>query len=143
MPLAAFTTLAVLGGGSGSPPEWLKPKEDVISRYDSMDSPDFGLLGKVTTAAVSTTATLAVAAAAGVASRGQDAAAGLSAMASATPTTVDAVSSVSSPTLPSLPDEMPLDLPDFDNTLLSNDEESPPPFDQPTISGLISEEHRS
>mgnify|MGYP003326377910 CR=1 FL=1 len=67
----------------------------------------------------------------------------LSAMASATPTTVDAVSSVSSPTLPSLPDEVPLDLPDFDNTLLSNDEDSTPPFEQPTIRGLISEEHRS
>ncbi len=143
MPLAAFTTLAVLGGGSGSPPEWLKQKDDVVSRYDSMDSPDFGLLGKVTTAAVSTTATLAIAAAAGVASRGQDAAAGLSAMASATPTTVDAVSSVSAPSLPSLPEDMPLDLPDFDNTLLSSESESTPPLDQPTISGLISDEHRS
>ena len=141
MPLAAFTTLAVLGGGSGSPPEWLKPKEDVVSRYDSMDSPDFGLLGKVTTAAVTTTATLAVAAAAGVASRGQDAAAGLSAMASATPSTVDAVSSLSAPSLPSLPNDVPLDLPDFDNDLLSNESESTPPFDQPTIRGLISDEH--
>ena len=108
-----------------------------------MDSPDFGLLGKVTTAAVTTTATLAIAAAAGVASRGQDAAAGLSAMASATPSTVDAVSSVSAPSLPSLPNDIPLDLPDFDNDLLSNESESTPPFDQPTISGLISDEHRS
>jgi hypothetical protein len=143
MPLAAFTTLAVLGGGSGSPPEWLKPKEDVVSRYDSMDSPDFGLLGKVTTAAVTTTATLAVAAAAGVASRGQDAAAGLSAMASATPSTVDVVSHVSSPSLPSLPSDVPIDLPDFDNDLLSSESESTPPFDQPTIRGLISDDHRS
>jgi hypothetical protein len=121
----------------------LKPKEDVVSRYDSMDSPDFGLLGKVTTAAVTTTATLAVAAAAGVASRGQDAAAGLSAMASATPSTVDVVSHVSSPSLPSLPSDVPIDLPDFDNDLLSSESESTPPFDQPTIRGLISDDHRS
>ena len=64
----------------------MRHQDDVVSRFDSMESPDFGLLGKVTTAAVSTTATLAVAAAAGVASKGQDITTGLSAMASATPT---------------------------------------------------------
>ena len=60
MPLAAFTTLAVLEGGSTNPPDWMRQQDDVVSRFDSMESPDFGLLGKVTTAAVSTTATLAV-----------------------------------------------------------------------------------
>ena len=104
MPLAAFTTLAVLEGGSTSPPDWMRQQDDVVSRFDSMESPDFGLLGKVTTAAVSTAATLAVAAAAGVASKGQDITTGLSAMAAATPTGVDALASTTSNlTPPSLP----------------------------------------
>ena len=80
-----------------------------------MESPDFGLLGKVTTAVVSTTAALGVAAAAGAASRGQEIATGLSAMASATPTGVDAVSetasSISTPALPSIAEEVPLNCP--------------------------------
>jgi hypothetical protein len=147
MPLAAFTTLAVLEGGSTNPPDWMKHDEDVVSRFDGRDSPDFGLLGKVTTAAVSTTATLAVAAAAGVASKGQEVATGLSAMASATPTGVDAVSETASalntPSLPSIPEDVPLDLPEFDNSLLQMDSNDSPPYDQPTIQGLISEDHRS
>jgi len=146
MPLAAFTTLAVLEGGSTNPPDWMKQDEDVVSRFDGMDSPDFGLLGKVTTAAVTTTATLAVAAAAGVASKGQEVATGLSAMASATPTSVDAVSETASafstPSIPSIPEEMPLDLPEFDNSLLQMDSKDSPPYDQPTIQGLISDDHR-
>ncbi len=147
MPLAAFTTLAVLEGGSTDPPDWMRQQDDVVSRFDSMDSPDFGLLGKVTTAAVSTTATLAVAAAAGVASKGQDITTGLSAMAAATPSGVDALASTTSnlnpPSLPSLEGDIPLDLPEFDNSLLDVQSDDTPPYDQPTIQGLISDEHRS
>ena len=147
MPLAAFTTLAVLEGGSTNPPDWMRQQEDVVSRFDSMESPDFGLLGKVTTAAVSTTATLAVAAAAGVASKGQDITTGLSAMAAATPTGVDALASTTSnltpPSLPTLEGEMPLEFPEFDNNLLDLPSDDAPPYDQPTIQGLISEEHRN
>ena len=147
MPLAAFTTLAVLEGGSTNPPDWMRQQDDVVSRFDSMESPDFGLLGKVTTAAVSTTATLAVAAAAGVASKGQDITTGLSAMAAATPTGVDALASTTSnltpPSLPTLEGDMPLDLPEFDNSLLDLQTDDAPPYDQPTIQGLISDEHRS
>ena len=146
MPLAAFTTLAVLEGGSTNPPDWMNQQEDVISRFDGRDSPDFGLLGKVTTAAVTTGATLAVAAAAGVASRGQEVATGLSAMASATPSGVDMVSdtasSLSPPSLPSLSEEIPLDLPEFENNLLELDADESPPYDQPTIQGLLSDDHR-
>jgi len=146
MPLAAFTTLAVLEGGSTKPPEWMRQQDDVVSRFDSMESPDFGLLGKVTTAAVSTTATLAVAAAAGAASKGQSITTGLSAMASATPTGVDALASTTSnltpPSLPSLEGDIPLDLPEFDNGLLDLQSDDAPPYDQPTIQGLISDEHR-
>ncbi|MBO64594.1 MAG: hypothetical protein CMA94_07520 [Euryarchaeota archaeon] len=147
MPLAAFTTLAVLEGGSTNPPDWMRQQDDVVSRFDSMESPDFGLLGKVTTAAVSTTATLAVAAAAGVASKGQDITTGLSAMAAATPTGVDALASTTSnltpPSLPTLEGDMPLDLPEFDNSLLDLQTDDAPPYDQPTIQGLISDEHRN
>ena len=146
MPLAAFTTLAVLEGGSTNPPDWMNQQEDVISRFDGRDSPDFGLLGKVTTAAVTTGATLAVAAAAGVASRGQEVATGLSAMASATPSGVDMVSdtasSLSPPSLPSLSEEIPLDLPEFENNMLELDADESPPYDQPTIQGLLSDDHR-
>ena len=147
MPLAAFTTLAVLEGGSTNPPDWMRQQDDVVSRFDTMESPDFGLLGKVTTAAVSTTATLAVAAAAGVASKGQDITTGLSAMAAATPTGVDALASTTSnltpPSLPTLEGDMPLDLPEFDNSLLDLQTDDAPPYDQPTIQGLISDEHRN
>jgi len=147
MPLAAFTTLAVLEGGSTNPPDWMKQPDDVVSRFDGMESPDFGLLGKVTTAAVTTGATLAVAAAAGVASKGQEVATGLSAMASATPVGVEAVgetaSNLSTPSLPSIEDNISLDLPDFDNSVLELDSDDSPPYDQPTIQGLISDEHRS
>ena len=96
---------------------------------------------------MSTTATLAVAAAAGVASRGQDITTGLSAMAAATPSGVDALATTSSnltpPALPSLEDDIPMDLPEFDNGLLELQSENPPPYDQPTIQGLISDEYRS
>ena len=147
MPLAAFTTLAVLEGGSTNPPDWMRQQDDVVSRFDSMESPDFGLLGKVTTAAVSTTATLAVAAAAGVASKGQDITTGLSAMAAATPTGVDALASttpnLTPPSLPSLESDIPVDLPEFDNSLLDLQSDDAPPYDQPTIQGLISDEHRN
>jgi hypothetical protein len=146
MPLAAFTTLAVLEGGSTNPPDWMNQPEDVISRFDGKESPDFGLLGKVTTAAVTTGATLAVAAAAGVASKGQEVATGLSAMASATPTGIEAVSdtasSLSPPSLPTLSDDVGIDITEFDNSLLEIDSNDSPPYDQPTIQGLISEEHR-
>ena len=32
MPLAAFTTLACLGGGSGTPPEWMRLGDEVEIR---------------------------------------------------------------------------------------------------------------
>ena len=99
------------------------------------EAPDFGLLGKVTTAAVTTGATLAVAAAAGVASKGQEVATGLSAMASATPTGVEAVSettsSLSPPSLPKLSDDVTVDLPEFDNSVLEIESTDSPPYDQP------------
>jgi hypothetical protein len=146
MPLAAFTTLAVLEGGSTNPPDWMNQPEDVVSRFDGKESPDFGLLGRVTTAAVTTGATLAVAAAAGVASKGQEVATGLSAMASATPTGIEAVSdttsSLSPPSLPTLSDDVAVDITEFDNSLLEIGSNDSPPYDQPTIQGLISEEHR-
>ena len=125
----------------------MRQQDDVVSRFDSMESPDFGLLGKVTTAAVSTTATLAVAAAAGVASKGQDITTGLSAMAAATPTGVDALASttpnLTPPSLPSLESDIPGVLPEFDNSLLDLQSDDVPPYDQPTIQGLISDEHRN
>ncbi len=146
MPLAAFTTLAVLEGGSTNPPDWMNQPDDVVSRFDGKEAPDFGLLGKVTTAAVTTGATLAVAAAAGVASKGQEVATGLSAMASATPTGVEAVSettsSLSPPSLPTLSDDVAVDLPEFDNSVLEIESTDSPPYDQPTIQGLISEDYR-
>ena len=90
---------------------------------------------------------IAVAAAAGVASKGQDITTGLSAMASATPTGVDAIASSTSnltpPSLPSLESDIPLDLPKFDNSLLDLQGDDAPPYDQPTIQGLISDEHRN
>jgi hypothetical protein len=67
-------------------------------------------------------------------------------MASATPTGVDAVSetasSISTPALPSISEEVPVELPEFDNSLLEFDSEETPPYEQPTIQGLISDEHR-
>ena len=38
---------------------------------------------------------------------------------------------------------MPLDLPEFDNSLLDLQSDDAPPYDQPTIQGLISDEHRN
>ena len=68
-------------------------------------------------------------------------------MAAATPTGVDAVgstaSSLSTPQLPSLGEDVSLDLPEFDNSLLELDSDEAPPYDQPTIQGLISDEHRN
>ena len=47
------------------------------------------------------------------------------------------------PQLPSLGEDIPLDLPEFDNSLLDLDSDDAPPYDQPTIQGLISDEHRN
>ena len=67
-------------------------------------------------------------------------------MASATPTGVGAVgdtaSRISTPSLPSLTDNASLDLPEFENSLLELNSNDSPPYDQPTIQGLISDEHQ-
>ena len=68
-------------------------------------------------------------------------------MASATPTGVDAVtetaSGMSTPALPTISEDVPIELPEFDNSLLDLDSGDSPPYDQPTIQGLISDEHRN
>ena len=53
----------------------------------------------------------------------------------------DTASRISTPSLPSLPDEASLDLPEFENSLLDLNSNDSPPYDQPTIQGLISDEH--
>ncbi|CAI8360962.1 MAG: Uncharacterised protein [Candidatus Poseidoniaceae archaeon] len=68
-------------------------------------------------------------------------------MASATPGGVDAIASTTSnlkpPSLPLLEGDIPLDLPEFDNSLLDLQSDDAPPYDQPTIQGLILDEHRN
>ena len=54
----------------------------------------------------------------------------------------DTASSLSPPSLPSLSEEIPLDLPEFENNLLELDADESPPYDQPTIQGLLSDDHR-
>jgi len=37
MPMAAFTTLAVLGGGAGAPPSWMQPKSNLRTGDDTQE----------------------------------------------------------------------------------------------------------
>ena len=87
MPLAAFTTLACLGGGSGTPPEWMRVGDEVAIKTPEEEG-DGGMIvslgrtvGTVTGAAVGIGVGIAATTAAGLASKAQ--AAGSSAVTAA------------------------------------------------------------
>ena len=80
MPLAAFTTLAVLGGGSGAPPEWMRigDEEPIKTAEEEGDGGALVTSGKVVSAVAGTAIGIgigvAAAAATGVASKANTAA---------------------------------------------------------------------
>ena len=91
MPLAAFTTLACLGGGSGTPPEWMRMGDEVEIKTPEEEG-DGGMIvslgrtvGTVTGAAVGIGVGIAATTAAGLASKAQTAGSSAVAAANATP----------------------------------------------------------
>jgi hypothetical protein len=79
MPLAAFTTLACLGGGSGTPPEWMRIGDEVEIKTPEQEG-DGGVListgrvvGAVAGAAVGVGIGIAATAASGIAAKTQSA----------------------------------------------------------------------
>lgn len=98
MPLAAFTTLAVLGGGSGKPPEWMRIGDESKIKTKEEEG-DGGVLfkgGKIisatTGAAIGIGAGLAMTAASAAASKTQMAANTAITAAQATPQALDSTS---------------------------------------------------
>ena len=87
MPLAAFTTLACLGGGSGTPPEWMRLGDEVAIKTPEEEGDGGAIvsigrtIGTVTGAAVGIGVGIAATTAAGLASKAQTA--GSSAVAAA------------------------------------------------------------
>ena len=91
MPLAAFTTLACLGGGSGTPPEWMRVGDEVAIKTPEEEG-DGGMIvslgrtvGTVTGAAVGIGVGIAATTAAGLASKAQTAGSSAVAAANAAP----------------------------------------------------------
>ena len=91
MPLAAFTTLACLGGGSGTPPEWMRLGDEVEIKTPEEEGDGGAIVsigrtvGTVAGAAVGIGIGVAAAAASGVASKAQSAGSSAVAAANATP----------------------------------------------------------
>jgi len=89
MPMAAFTTLAVLGGCSGEPPEWMRMgSEPIIEQADEEnDKPAFldSMVVKGAGMVIAGSATAAVIAATGVAGKSQLAVQSIGAMAAGAP----------------------------------------------------------
>jgi len=91
MPLAAFTTLACLGGGSGSPPAWMRIGNEIEIKTPEQEG-DGGApvsigrtVGTVTGAAVGIGIGVAATAASGIAAKAQSAGSSAVAAANATP----------------------------------------------------------
>ena len=102
MPLAAFTTLACLGGGSGTPPEWMRIGDEVEIKSPEQEG-DGGMIvsagrtiGTVAGAAVGVGIGIAATTASGLAAKAQTAGTSAVAAANATPPAIssgmDAVS---------------------------------------------------
>jgi hypothetical protein len=95
MPLAAFTTLAVLGGGSGTPPEWMRigDEEQIKTAEEEGDGGALVTSGRVVSAVAGTAIGIgigvAAAAATGVASKANTAVTTTVAAANAAPQVVD------------------------------------------------------
>lgn len=91
MPLAAFTTLACLGGGSGTPPEWMRTGDEVVIKTPEEEGDggkivSFGrTVGTVAGAAVGVGIGITAAAASGIASKAQSAGSSAVAAANASP----------------------------------------------------------
>jgi len=96
MPMAAFTTLAVLGGCSGEPPEWMRMgSEPIIEEIDEEnDKPAFldSMVVKGAGMVLAGSATAAVIAATGVAGKSQLAVQSIGAMAAGAPGATSAAS---------------------------------------------------
>ena len=93
MPLAAFTTLACLGGGSGTPPEWMRLGNELeLKTPEEEDSGAIVAIGRtvgsVTGAAVGMGIGVAAAAASGIGSKAQTAGSSAIAAANASPQAV-------------------------------------------------------
>ena len=102
MPLAAFTTLAVLGGGSGMPPEWMRIGDEIELKTPDEEG-DGGLLvasgrvvGTVAGAAVGAGIGLAATAATGLATKAQSASQTAVAAANAAPQVVQSTTEIAS-----------------------------------------------
>jgi len=95
MPLAAFTTLAVLGGGSGTPPEWMRigDEEQIKTAEEEGDGGALVTSGRVVSAVAGTAIGIgigvAAAAATGVASKANTVATTAVTAANAAPQVVD------------------------------------------------------
>ena len=95
MPLAAFTTLAVLGGGSGTPPEWMRigDEEQIKTAEEEGDGGALATSGRVVSAVAGTAIGIgigvAAAAATGVASKANTVATTAVTAANAAPQVVD------------------------------------------------------
>ena len=91
MPLAAFTTLACLGGGSGTPPEWMRIGDEVAIKTAEEEGDGGAIVsigrtvGTVTGAAVGIGVGIAATTAAGLASKAQSAGSSAVAAANAAP----------------------------------------------------------
>ena len=91
MPLAAFTTLACLGGGAGTPPEWMRLGDEVAVKSPEEEGDGGAIVsigrtvGTVTGAAVGIGIGIAATAASGIASKAQSAGSSAVAAANASP----------------------------------------------------------
>tara|TARA_B100001778_G_scaffold5269_1_gene4415 strand:- start:1496 stop:2686 length:1191 start_codon:yes stop_codon:yes gene_type:complete len=91
MPLAAFTTLACLGGGAGTPPEWMRLGDEVAIKSPEEEGDGGAIVsigrtvGTVTGAAVGIGIGIAATAASGIASKAQSAGSSAVAAANASP----------------------------------------------------------
>ena len=91
MPLAAFTTLACLGGGAGTPPEWMRLGDEVAIKSPEEEGDGGAIVsigrtvGTVTGAAVGIGVGIAATAASGIASKAQSAGSSAVAAANASP----------------------------------------------------------
>ena len=95
MPLAAFTTLACLGGGSGTPPEWMRIGNEVEIKTPEQEGDGGAIVavgrtvGAVAGAAVGVGIGIAATTASGLAAKAQTAGSSAVAAANAAPQAVD------------------------------------------------------